>query len=107
MLKVKFCLIQKIKIGLFYFDAKTIVNQIKTDEDVEEDLLNQDTSPKLANLEDDDVALGTKERIFKIRKRNNKIVKELKELYGGKCQITGEAMTFKKKNGELYSKFII
>jgi len=88
----------------FYFDAQTIVNQIKTDDDVEEDLLNQDTSPKLANLEDDDVAPEVKERIFKIRKRNNKIVKELKKLYGGKCQITGETMTFKKKNGELYSE---
>ena len=88
----------------FYFDAQTIVNQIKTDDDVEEDLLNQDTSPKLANLEDNDVAPEVKERIFKIRKRNNKIVKELKKLYGGKCQITGETMTFKKKNGELYSE---
>jgi 5-methylcytosine-specific restriction enzyme A len=88
----------------FYFDAQTIINQIKSDEDVEEDLLNQDTSPKLAELEDDDVAPEVKERIFKIRKRNNKIVKELKKLYGGKCQITGETMTFKKKNGELYSE---
>ena len=25
-------------------------------------------------------------------------------MYGGKCQITGETMTFKKKNGELYSE---
>ncbi len=88
----------------FYFNAQTIVNQIKTDDDVEEDLLSQDTSPKLANLEDDDVAPEVKERIFKIRKRNNKIVKELKKLYGGKCQITGETMTFRKKNGELYSE---
>lgn len=88
----------------FYFDAQTIVNQIKTDEDVEEDLLNQDTSPKLAELDDEGVDQEVKERIFKIRKRNNKIVKELKKLYGGKCQITGETMTFKKKNGELYSE---
>jgi 5-methylcytosine-specific restriction protein A len=88
----------------FYFDAQTIVNQIKTDEDVEEDLLNQDTSPKLAELDDEGVDPEVKERIFKIRKRNNKIVKELKMLYGGKCQITGERMTFKKKNGELYSE---
>ena len=87
----------------FYFNAQTIINQIKTDNDVEEDLLNQDTSPKLADL-DANVAPEVKERILKIRKRNNKIVKELKKLYGGKCQITGEIMTFKKKNGELYSE---
>ncbi len=88
----------------FYFDAKTIINQIKTDDDVEEDLLNQDTSPKLANIENADVAPEVKERILKIRKRNNKIVKELKKLYGGKCQLTGESMTFKKKNGDFYSE---
>jgi 5-methylcytosine-specific restriction protein A len=88
----------------FYFDAQTIINQIKSDDDVEEDLLKQDISPKLAELENEDVDPEVIERIFKIRKRNNKIVKELKKLYSGKCQITGETMTFKKKNGELYSE---
>jgi len=94
----------EIKKWPFYFDAQTIKNQIKSDEDVEEDLLNQDTSSKLAELDDEGVDPEVKERIFKIRKRNNKIVKELKKLYGGKCQITGETLTFKKKNGELYSE---
>lgn len=88
----------------FYFDGKTIINQIKNDEDVDEDLLNQDISPKLAEMESEGVDPEVIERIFKIRKRNNKIVKELKKLYSGKCQITGETLTFKKKNGELYSE---
>ncbi|MDP1843517.1 MAG: hypothetical protein Q8K64_08870 [Sediminibacterium sp.] len=87
----------------FYFDAKTITNQVKTEEDVEEDLLNQDTSPKLEEL----VAKAkpeVKERLLKIRQRNNQIVKNLKKLYKGHCQISGDKLTFKKKNGELYSE---
>lgn len=87
----------------FYFDAKTIRNQVKSDEDVEEDLLNQDTAPNLDELTDA-VAPEVKERIYKFRQRNNRVVRNLKNLYGGKCQITGEELTFKKKNGELYSE---
>ncbi|MDX1702078.1 MAG: hypothetical protein R3250_15745, partial [Melioribacteraceae bacterium] len=88
----------------FYFDANTIENQVKTDQDVEDDLLNQDTSVKLQYLENEDIAPEVKERIFKYRKRNRKIVKDLKDLYEGRCQITGEDLTFKKKNGEFYSE---
>ena len=87
----------------FYMDAKTIKNQVKTEEDVEEDLLNQDTSPKLEEL----VAKAKpefKERLLKIRQRNNQIVKNLKKLYKGHCQISGDKLTFKKTNGELYSE---
>lgn len=87
----------------FYMDPKTIKNQVKTEEDVEEDLLNQDTSPKLEEL----VAKAKpefKERLLKIRQRNNQIVKNLKKLYKGHCQISGDKLTFKKKNGELYSE---
>jgi len=93
----------EIKEWPFYFDAKTIKNQLKSDEDIEVDLLNQDTSPKLSEITDDE-DIEVKERIFKIRKRNNKIVKELKKLYNGKCQITGEEFTFKKKDGSFYSE---
>jgi 5-methylcytosine-specific restriction protein A len=88
----------------FYFEAQTIKNQIKTDKDLEEDLLNQDTSLKLAELVEDDENPIFKETILKIRKRNNKVVSELKKLYEGKCQITGEEFTFKKRNGEYYSE---
>jgi 5-methylcytosine-specific restriction protein A len=45
-----------------------------------------------------------KEVIRKIRQRNTKAVKNLKELYGNKCQVTGEKYTFPKRNGELYSE---
>lgn len=70
------------------------------DEQVE---INQDTSPRL-----DELLLNTapdvKERILKIRQRNKSIVKNLKELYQGHCQISGTKFTFKKKNGEFYSE---
>jgi 5-methylcytosine-specific restriction protein A len=87
----------------FYLDAKTIKNQIKTEEDVEDDLLNQDTSPKL-----DDPEVKAKpefrNKLLKIRERNKQIVKNLKKLYKGHCQISGDKLTFKKKNGEFYSE---
>ncbi|MCI0504420.1 HNH endonuclease [Candidatus Micrarchaeota archaeon] len=45
-----------------------------------------------------------KEVVRKIRIRNTKAVKQLKQLYGNKCQISGEIYTFQKKDGELYSE---
>ena len=45
-----------------------------------------------------------KERVIKIRARNTKIVRNLKRLYSGRCQISGEELTFQKKDGELYSE---
>lgn len=87
----------------FYFDAKEVKNQVKTEEDVEEDLLNQDTSPKLEELTAK-AKPEVKERIFKIRQRNNQIVKNLKKLYKGHCQISGTDLTFQKKDGSWYSE---
>lgn len=86
----------------FYFDANTVKNQIKTEEDKEEYLVNEDISPKLEELEKSHIKPEVKDRIFKIRQRNNQIVKNLKTLYKGKCQITGDKLTFEKINGELY-----
>ncbi len=44
----------------------------------------------------------TKEVIARIRSRNAKSVKSLKELYQGKCQITGDEYTFLKKDNTPY-----
>jgi hypothetical protein len=89
----------------FYFDAKEIKNQVKTEDDVENDLLNQDTSPKLEELTAR-VKPEIKERILKIRQRNNQIVKNLKKLYKGHCQISGTDLTFQKKMENGIRKFI-
>ncbi len=72
-------------------------------EDADEDDLNKDTSIRLEELISN-AAPEIKERILKFRQRNKSIVNNLKELYQGKCQITGTQFTFKKKNGELYSE---
>ncbi len=45
-----------------------------------------------------------KKSIREVRARNTKAVKELKELYGGQCQISGEKYSFVKENGVLYSE---
>lgn len=63
---------------------------VEFDEDVLEDV---DTLPP-----------EEKERVVKIRSRNTKIIRNLKKLYGGRCQISGEKLTFKKKDSELYSE---
>ncbi len=44
------------------------------------------------------------EEIVKVRKRNSKIVKELKKLYKHKCQVTGDEFAFNKKNGVGYTE---
>jgi 5-methylcytosine-specific restriction protein A len=102
-LKSKVLIDTENKEWAFYFDAKTIINQVKTEEDVEEDLLNQDTSPKFEELTST-AKPEVKERIQKFRQRNNHVVKNLKKLYKGHCQISGDSLTFKKKNGKLYSE---
>jgi len=88
----------------FYFNANIIINDIPTEEDIEEDLVLEDTSPKLQVLIDSNEQPELKQRVFQIRLRNNKIVKNLKKLYKGHCQISGDKLTFKKKNGEIYSE---
>ncbi|MER2999071.1 HNH endonuclease [Pontibacter populi] len=88
----------------FYFNARTVSNEIPNEEDVETELVLEDTSPKLQELIDSDTQPAVKERVLKIRQRNNAIVKNLKQLYRGMCQITGDKLTFKKRNGELYSE---
>ena len=45
-----------------------------------------------------------KERIQKIQRRNSKAVKDLKELYEHKCQITGDQLTFLKRDGIPYTE---
>ena len=88
----------------FYETAKSIKNEIPTEADIEDELVREDTSPLLQDLIDKNEQPELREKIFKFRQRNNKIVKNLKKLYNGRCQISGEKLTFKKKNGEFYSE---
>ncbi len=74
---------------------------IPNDEDLESELDN------ITKLFDDDV-IGTDieitEQMIKIRKRNTKIVKKLKNLYKHSCQISGDEFAFQKKNGINYTE---
>lgn len=45
-----------------------------------------------------------KEKVRKVRLRNSKAVKKLKQLYGNLCQISGDKFTFRKTNGSYYSE---
>lgn len=86
----------------FYFDAGEIQNEIPSEDDKELELELEDISPKLQEIMNQNDRPEFIQRIIKIRQRNSRIVKELKKLYGGRCQITGEELTFRKTNGELY-----
>ena len=70
--------------------------------------LEEDTVQKFQFDEDEEVAndapATVKELMRKVRIRNIKAVKKLKELYENKCQISGEDLTFKKRDGTLYSE---
>lgn len=88
----------------FHFNAAIVANDIPTERDVETELELEDTSPRLQELIDTHTQPEIVNRVFKIRQRNNRLVRNLKNLYGGLCQITGEQFTFVKRNGEFYSE---
>jgi 5-methylcytosine-specific restriction protein A len=88
----------------FHFNATTIGNDLPTEQDVETELELEDTSPRLQELIEAHTHPEIVNRVMRIRQRNNKLVRNLKTLYGGRCQITGEQFTFQKRNGEWYSE---
>lgn len=88
----------------FHFAANSIANEIPTAEDVELELELEDTSPRLQELIDNEEQPEVVRKIMLIRQRNNILVRNLKRLYEGKCQITGTSFTFRKTNGEYYSE---
>ena len=74
----------------FYFNAKSIFNEIPTQEDIETELELEDTSGRLQELIDSNAQPDFVSRLIKIRQRNHKLVRNLKALYEGKCQITAK-----------------
>lgn len=88
----------------FHFNAATVENDIPTEEDVETEFELEDTSPRLQELIDNQAHSEIVSRVMRIRQRNNQLVRNLKNLYGGRCQITGEQFTFIKKDGRWYSE---
>ena len=88
----------------FYFSPTEIANDIPSEDDIELELELEDTSERLQTLLNNGRESAFVDRVIRIRKRNKKLVENLKLLYGGRCQITGERFTFLKTNGEFYSE---
>lgn len=77
---------------------KKYIRKVKTEQEIIDDLFSEDET------EMDDMPPDRVEITQKVRKRNAKAVKDLKELYQGRCQITGDDLTFRKKDGTFYSE---
>lgn len=88
----------------FYFIASSGINDSPTEEDVETEFVSEDTSPRLQELINNNEQPEFRNRVMRIRQRNTKLVKNLKNLYEGRCQISGETLTFRKANGIFYSE---
>jgi len=70
--------------------------RVRSEEEVTKSLFDEDEG-RFSEAED-----KLKEVIVKVRSRNARAVQDLKELYRGRCQISGEQLTFVKKDGTLY-----
>ena len=66
----------------------------RTEEEIVHDLLADDITPEATPQQ--------KQILVKVLRRNQKIVAALKALYGGRCQLTGTKLTFKKADGSFY-----
>jgi 5-methylcytosine-specific restriction enzyme A len=77
---------------------KTIQHHVPTEQELIDTLFNED--------EIDSSNVRSKERtvILKIKQRNKKAVKALKQLYNNRCQVSGSRLTFKKQDGTYYSE---
>jgi len=66
--------------------------------------------PQEKNFFDEDERLAmnaepvVKEAVRKVRVRNSKAAKKLKQLYGSRCQISGDKYAFQKEDGSYYSE---
>ncbi len=69
----------------------------RSEEDILKDLFEEDEEESLSGEDADRIVSST-------RKRNTKAAKTIKELYKGKCQITGDRLSFIKRDGTLYSE---
>ena len=83
----------------FYFKSNAEKHYTKTEEEVINTSFEEDHLEKINELSREE-----KERIIRVKARNTRIIKNLKRLYKGNCQISGDQFTFKKKNGEYYSE---
>lgn len=75
--------------------AKHPIRKVRTEAEILASLFEEDDVSG-------DVGEGEAKKTVIVRKRNQKAVRDLKELYGHVCQITGNKYTFKKVDGNNY-----
>lgn len=68
----------------------------RSEDEITSSLFEEDES----DVSESEVRL--REVISKVRSRNTRAIRDLKELYQGRCQITGDAYAFTKKDGTFY-----
>lgn len=70
----------------------------RTDDQIAESLFDDD--------EDPDAVRDSEQRsvVLRIRRRNERAVRDLKELYNFECQLTGTSLTFQKPDGTHYTE---
>ncbi len=105
--------------GYIVFDNDIIFNQSNPEwpfENYEADIVEEnifdekrgkeETYEKVYFDEDEIIEIESKIKfsLQKIRDRNSKAVRKLKDLYNNECQITGREYTFLKKDGTFYSE---
>lgn len=79
-------------------DKKEFYQLNKTEDELAESLFSEDSN-YLQSGDEQFVAAKTK-----VRKRNQRAVKDLKDLYGHTCQISGTEYLFRKKDGTFYTE---
>ena len=89
---------KKTKVKAAKKKAKAKPRRVLTEQELLDALFNED--------EADPATVGTKQRTvtLKIKQRNQRAVKALKQLYGNRCQISGARLTFRKQDGTFYSE---
>lgn len=73
-------------------------NRQRSEEEITEMLFDDDED------QDDSSAPMEKMIVVRTKRRNKRAVSALKELYGHKCQITGDEFLFKKRDGIFYTE---
>lgn len=87
------------------FDNSVQATNQESNDQIDDFFLNEDSILNIDELADEEDHSDIKQdRIVKYRKRNQKIVTKLKELYNGECQVSGTEHTFRLCNGQYYSE---
>ena len=87
------------------FEITVSPSNQESNDQIDTFFLDEDSVLNIDELADEEDHSDIKQdRIVKYRKRNQKIVYKLKELYNGECQVSGTEHTFQLSSGQYYSE---